>query len=149
MRMKSIKLGMVAAVGAAVSLASACAEDVVTPEQHAKYQKKLFALIDSDDDGKVTEKEFAIIVLWDEFRRYDADGDSKVSKAEFMQSAVDKSLYGELDRDGKGHITFEDCLGSKTIVKSLHDEWLSLLKQTGNKPAQKFLTLADLPEITP
>ena len=136
------------ALACAGSLATA-ADGLPSPEKQENYQKKLFALLDGNDDGKVTEKEFAVAVLWDDFQRFDADDDGKVSKAEFMRMAEDKSIYDELDPDGKGHITFKDCFGSKTVVEDLHKKWLELLKETGNEATKKSLKLSDLPDLTP
>ena len=138
-----------AAGAALIGILPAHADKVISPEQHEQYQKKLFALLDDNNDGKVSEREFAVVVLWDDFKRYDADSDGKVSKAEYMRLTDDKDLYSELDPEGKGHITFKDCFGSKTVIKELHKKWLDLLKKTGNKPTQKYIKLSDLPDVTP
>ena len=120
-----------------------------TPEEQEQYQQKLFDLLDADNDGKVTEKEFAVAVLWDEFQKYDKDGDGKVSKAEYDKMPKKEDIWSELDPTGKGYVSFEDCVKNKIVVEDLHKEWQSLLGKLNKRPGSRYITKADLPDLTP
>ena len=132
----------------AIGMGLASAENPPTPDQQEDYQQKLFTLIDANNDGVVTEKEFAIFVLWDEFRRYDLNRDGKVSKEEYEKVSPDKSYYPKLDPSGKGYLTFESLLKSDLVAEDLHKEWKEALKTLKLDDA-KVIKRSDLPDITP
>lgn len=124
----------------------ALAQEVPTPEQQAEYQRKIFELVDANNDGKITENEFAVITLWDDFRIYDANGDGKVTKAEYDKVPKEEDLWTQLDPAGAGYVTFESCLKSPVVIKALRDDWKNLLK-TLNRPGAAYITKADLPDL--
>ena len=137
---------------AAGALALPLAVDAERPgkEDQEKYQRELFARIDADSDGKVTEREFGVAVLWDDFRRYDANGDGKVSKAEYDAQEKSEDIWSELDAEGKGYVTFKDCLKSAKVRAALHDDWKRLTSKLGKgDKAVPYITIEDLPDLTP
>jgi hypothetical protein len=147
--MKKIILPL--AITASLAALAIAAPDKGKPslENQEAYQKELFKRIDANSDGKVTEREFAVMVLWDEFKKADTDSDGKVTKAEYAAiKDKKKDLWSKLDTKGKGHVTFEDCCKNPTIVAGLKDDWNELLSELGKKGV-KHLTLADLPDLTP
>lgn len=129
---------------------AASAAEPATPEQQEAYQRKLFAQLDADKDNKVSEKEFAVAVLWEDFVRYDTNKDGKVNKAEYDAQTKTKDIWTQLDPTGKGFVTFEDCCKSEEIVSDLRAEWRRLTAKLGEgKGNVSHFTLADLPDLTP
>lgn len=143
--MKTIALSIIAATGAIAVVGAA--EKVPRPDQQEAYQQKLFDLIDANDDGIVNEKEFVVFILWDDFRRYDLNNDGSVTREEYDKISSDKAYFNRIDTDGKGHITFEDCLASPAVAKELHSEWNEALKALGLKKGD-VIKRTDLPDLT-
>jgi hypothetical protein len=132
----------------AIGIGSACAETTQTPAERKVHQHKLFGLIDANQDGVVSEKEFSTYILREEFRLYDKDGDSRISKEEYMKMATDKAYYATLDPTGKGYVTFEDLNANTSIKTHLRAEWKKALKALKLENA-KVIKRSDLPDITP
>jgi hypothetical protein len=145
-KMKSAVLALLAASVAGV----ASAAEPVTPKAKETHQRALFARLDANDDGKVTEREYAVVILWDEFVRYDADKNGKITKAEYEAREKAKNIWDDLDPKGKGYITFKDCFKSKEVIDDLRTEWRSLTSKLGKgTKGVRYFTLADLPDLTP
>jgi hypothetical protein len=144
--MKSILITLVA-TAFAVPLSAA---EEASPEAQEAYQRKLFAHLDSNSDGKVTEREFAVAVLWEEFLRFDTNQDGKITKAEYVALEKSKDIWVELDPSGSGAVTFKDCFDSKTVIDDLRAEWKALTsKLRKGRGDVRHFTLDDLPDLTP
>lgn len=145
-RIKSTLLAFAVASVSSLTLAA----EKVSPEQQEAYQRKLFAQLDANKDSKVSEKEFAVAVLWEDFVRYDTNKDGKVSKAEYDAQTKTKDIWTQLDPAGKGFVTFEDCCKSDAIVNDLRAEWRRLTSKLGKDKANvSHFTMDDLPDLTP
>ena len=131
-----------------LSRAAEAAEDTRTPEEKQAYQRELFKRVDHDKDGKVTEKEFVVAVLYDVFATEDKDGDGKVTKEQALAAAtVSKERaeeeYAIMDQEGKGYLVFGDLFRSKTALDDLRKDWKKL-----DKKGKGHITLEDLPDLT-
>ncbi len=63
-----------------------------------------FGLIDADGDGYVTLDE--TLLTADKFKRFDANGDGKISSLEFIASRS----YDTIDGNRDGSLTFKEYL---------------------------------------
>ncbi len=81
-----------------------------TDRTHHNRKKDAFAvvaalsLIDANSDGYVTLDE--TLLTPDKFKRFDADGDGKISSIEF----VDLRSFDTIDGNRDGSVTFEEYL---------------------------------------
>ncbi len=114
----------------------------------AAYQKKLFNLMDANDDGKVTETEFALGVLWGDFQKCDTNNDGKISQAEYNAYPDTSFAFYQLRPRGKDHFTFEDLTTNKHMIRYMHREWKLLLSELGVDKNARHITMANLPEIS-
>jgi len=93
------------------------------------YQKKLFKQLDQDRNKKLTEKEFVVAVLYDDFNNQDSNRDGRLSKAEFLKNAPKRSGSKEwkmMDPSGKGTIGFEDVFKNRIAVDEMKKKFTEL-----------------------
>ena len=116
--------------------------------QRESHQRRLFADVDRDHDGKLTRQEFVAVIISRLFQDFDKNKNGKITKAEFFEYARDKKLaekeYPLMDTEAKGYITQKDVDRNQPLILRLQGEFKKLDK--GNKG---YITLADLPDLTP
>lgn len=99
-------------------------------------QMKMFDIMDGKKDGKVTQDEFVIFVLYQIFQEYDTNHDKRLSKAEFLKGCAHtpegknaEAEWAMMDSNGTGTITFKDALKNKNAVAEMQAEFKKLDKQ--------------------
>ena len=109
-------------------------------------QKKMFDLMDGKKDGKVTEKDFVIFVLYQVFHAYDVNQDGRLTKAEFLTGSANtpegknaEAEWAMMDTNGDGVITFEDALKNKNAVAEMQAEFKKL-----DKTGKGYVTIDDV-----
>jgi hypothetical protein len=96
-------------------------DGVIVPDEAAARHEEVFAVMDADDSGALTEEEFLAVRMGPgpgqgtvgprheqmmerrtvRFKTMDADGDGEVSKADFMASGQENFEASDLNQDGK------------------------------------------------
>lgn len=120
---------------------------LAAPPSAAEYQKDLFKAIDLNNDGKVTEREFVIAVLYDTFASH-ADKNGRVSRKDYFKwvkqhPEIDgEKEYALMDPKNKGYIIFADVLRNTIAIEDMETEFRKL-----DKKRKGYITMKDLPEI--
>lgn len=101
-------------------------DDFVSSEEHAAWRESVFAAMDADGSGDLTEAEYMAVRMGpgpraetpgprhqerqarkrERFRKMDADGDGTVSKELFLAYGVKRFEESDANKDGK--LTFEE-----------------------------------------
>ena len=118
-----------------------------TPEEQEAYQRELFKKLDHNNDSKVTEKEFVVVILHEVFVAEDKNGDGKVTKEQALAAATGsreqaEKEYAMMDTEGKGYIVFKDLFRNKPAIEELRAEWKKV-----DKKNKGYITLSDLPDL--
>ena len=118
----------------------------LTPAERAAYQKKLFDLADEKKDGKVTEKEFVIFLMYTMFTDY-SKGDKTLTREQFMKAdpgteAKNAAEWKMMDAKGKGFVTFREALRNKPAIEEMQAEFRKL-----DKSSKGYITVKDLPSV--
>ena len=126
--MKSLFTPLLAAMIPAILLAEAGAKP--TPEEVADYQRKLFAYLDADSDGKMTRKEFVVVALYDVFTKQDKDSDGRLTRKEFIDTFREETdaeaEWAMMDTDRDGVILFRDVFRNKNAVSEMEAEFKTI-----------------------
>ena len=133
-----IALAAFAAIGLCPTIATSAEP---TPEEVKEYQAKLFKRIDHDGDGKVTEKEFVVAILYAVFTE-EAGKDGKLTKDEYFTNSTEKTAKEEwalMDPEGTGEITFEDVFKNTLALDDLKKKFKKL-----DKNGRGFVTMDDV-----
>jgi len=113
--------------------------------QH-QHQQQLFRRVDSNNDGKLTRKEFVQAVIKRLFSEFDLNHDKRVTRDEFFKHARDKKLaqqeYPIMDTEGKGYILLKEVTRNQPLILRLREDFKKL--DTANKG---YITLKDLPKL--
>ena len=130
---------------------SACADAETNESSNAQresHQRRLFADVDRDHNGKLTRQEFVDVIISRLFQDFDKNKNGKITKAEFFEYARDKKLaekeYPLMDTEAKGYITRKDVDLNQPLISRLQGEFKKL-----DKSNKGYITLADLPDLTP
>lgn len=113
-----------------LSASTATAKDPTTSEVK-EYQRKLFKQMDENSDGKVTEKEFVVMVLYAVFIE-ESGKDGTLSKKEYFKNSTEKTAKQEwalMDPEGKGSIKFKDVFKNTIAINDLKKEFRKLDKK--------------------
>lgn len=106
-------------------------------------QEKYFDILDANDDGKVTEREFVITGLYDIFRSFDLDGSGKVSRKEFFKATRKHDIDHEAEwtamSRGTAEISFKDSLRNEVAIEEMESHFRKL-----DKRGKGNVTRADL-----
>lgn len=101
-------------------------DDLISSEEHAAWNESVFAAMDADGSGDLTEAEYMSVRMGpgpragtpgprhderqaakrDRFKKMDADGDGTVSKELFLAYGIKR--FEEADADKSGSLTFEE-----------------------------------------
>lgn len=104
-------------------------DDLVSSAEHTAWQESVFAAMDADGSGDLTETEYMAVRMGpgprrggrglraaerqarkkERFHAMDSDGDGKVSKDQFM--AFGDQRFKNADADDSGTLTFEEFRG--------------------------------------
>lgn len=116
-------------------------------EADEKYQRELFNITDLNKDGRVSEREFVVTVLYDTFASF-ADEKGRASKAVYFEwikqhPEVDaKKEYAMMDSENKGYLVFADVLKNTIAIKEMEKEFKKL-----DRKNKGYITLKDLPDL--
>ena len=121
-----------------------------TTAERAAIQRKLFEEGDTNHDGRLTEREFAVLVLRQQFNNADANKDGKVTKAEYVanmsgtaDSATIEREWKAMDPEGKGYIVPSDMMRDPIAIKDLKQQFKTL-----DKTDKGYVTLSDLQKVS-
>ena len=121
-----------------------------TATERAAIQRKLFEEGDTNHDGRLTEREFAVLVLRQQFNNADAKRDGKVTKAEYLanmsgtaDAATIEREWKAMDPEGKGYIVASDMMRDPIAMKDLKQQFKKL-----DKTGKGYVTLSDLPKVS-
>ena len=125
------------------TLVAAFAVGTVESQDIQPSQNKIFNILDANNDGKVTEKEFVITGLNEIFQSFDLDSSGKVSKKEFMEATAEHEIdaaaeWAAMSR-GADEITFKQSLRNKVAV----EEMKGYFKEV-DKTGKGYITIKDL-----
>ena len=133
MRMRVMQMLIAVAVGAAITPLHAPGGEE-SPRKRFWFRPKkdaevivvnTVALVDQNEDGVLTDVEFFQHVKTHSFRRLDADGDGKISRAEWLAVETgpeSEALFSRWDKSGDGNLTlqeFKDTPKAKTTLCNL------------------------------
>ena len=113
-----------------------------TAAEVTAYQKKLFKRLDQDRNKRLTEKEFVVAVLYEDFSNQDANKDGRLTKAEFLKNAPKLTGAKEwkmMDPDGKGSIAFSDVFKNRIAVDEMKKSFKKL-----DKKGRGYVTLEEV-----
>ena len=114
----------------------------------AAYQKKLFNLLDANNDGKVSETEFALGTLWGDFQQCDTNNDEKITRDEYNAHPGTTLAWFQICPKGKDHFTFGDLTKNRQIIRYMHREWKIVLSELKMDKNSRHITKADLPDLS-
>lgn len=123
-----------------LSAATATAKDPTSADAK-EYQRKLFKQLDEDGDGKITEKEFIVTVLYAVFAE-EAGKDGKLTKKEYFENSTENTAKAEwalMDPNGKGEIEFKDVFKNTIAINDLKKEF-----RKADKKGRGFITLKEI-----
>ena len=140
---RTILIAAATAVALIITPLSAISAD---KSKNAAFQKEFFKTLDANNDGKVTEKDFVIFVLYQVFHAFDTDNNERLTQAEFLKGSAKtpegKNAAAEwamMDTDGNGVITFKDSLKNKNAIDEMRTEFKKL-----DKTGKGYVTLQDV-----
>ena len=140
---RTILIAAATAVALIITPLSAISAD---KSENAAFQKEFFKTLDANNDGKVTEKDFVIFVLYQVFHAFDTDNNERLTKAEFLKGSAKtpegKNAAAEwamMDTDGNGVVTFKDSLKNKNAIDEMRTEFKKL-----DKTGKGYITLQDV-----
>ncbi len=114
----------------------------------AETQRKTFEAGDANHDGRMTEREFAVLVLRRQFNNADTNRDGKVTKAEYLanmsgtaDAATIEREWKAMDPEGKGYIMPADMMRDSIATNDLRQQFKKL-----DKTGKGFITLSSLPK---
>jgi Ca2+-binding EF-hand superfamily protein len=123
---------------------------LATAAEKTAYQQKVFEEGDVNHDGRMTEREFAVLVLHQQFHNADTNKDGKVTKAEYLANMSGTADSATLDREwkamdpeGKGYIVPSDMMRDSVATKDLQQQFKKL-----DKAGKGYITLANLPKVS-
>ena len=124
------------------------AEKPASPAEITAYQTKLFKYMDEDGDGKLTRREFVVIVLYTCFEDMKPDKNGRLSKEQFIKTFGEETNaqteWAMMDSDRDGLIVFEDAFKNKISIKELEAEFREL-----DKNNKGYVTLAEVRALKP
>jgi Ca2+-binding EF-hand superfamily protein len=121
-----------------------------TSGERASIQRKLFEEGDTNHDGRLTEREFAVLVLHKQFSNADPNRDGKVTKADYLANmsgtadpATIEREWKAMDPEAKGYIVPSDMTRDPIAMKDLKQRFKKL-----DKTGKGYVTLSDLPKVS-
>lgn len=92
-----------------------------TPEKPVANErlKGQFAKADTNQDGKISRKEFGGLMIEDAFALFDDNKDGVVTLKEYVVSGGTAEGFRKLDKNGDGVITLEEAKSSKVAMDAM------------------------------
>lgn len=78
--------------------------------------KSQFRKADTNNDGKVSRKEFGYLMVEDAFALFDENKDGVVTLQEYVVRGGTPRAFAEIDRNGNGKVTLEEAKASKVAM---------------------------------
>ena len=121
-----------------------------TAAEREANQRKLFEEGDTNHDGRLTEREFAVLVLRQQFSNADANRDGKVTRADYLanmsgtaDAATIEREWKAMDPQGKGYIVPSDMMRDPIAIRDLKQQFKKL-----DKTGKGYVTLSDLRKVS-
>jgi len=115
-----------------------------TAAEREANQRKLFEEGDTNHDGRLTEREFAVLVLRQQFSNADANRDGKVTRADYLanmsgtaDAATIEREWKAMDPQGKGYMR------DPIAIRDLKQQFKKL-----DKTGKGYVTLSDLRKVS-
>jgi len=101
-------------------------DGIVTCDEWKAYAAELFDAADANRDGFIDRTEYAKVISTDrmfetvEFGYYDADGDGKVSRTEFVDKP--NRAFALLDKNNECKLTASQVAGARAHTEQIFDK---------------------------